>query len=151
MSIFRCKFCNERVKVANSICPKCKLYLKEKEKTIYKPDPTLGKQDFDYKGKPICKLCGKAFDNLGNHIYSAHGITVKEYRIKFDLPSGLSLSSKERFKKLSARPVPKVLYDPNFIRKGGIKGQKKRITSQQRQQRAEQMRKVSMERWHGST
>ena len=148
MSIFRCKLCNERVKVANSICSKCRLYLREKEKTIHKPDPTPGKQDFDYKGKPICKICGKAFDNLGNHVYPSHGITMKEYRIKFDLPSGMSLSSKERFKKLSARPVPKSLLNPN-LKRGGIKGQKKWLTTEQRKKKAEYMQKVGKERWSG--
>lgn len=149
MSVFRCKLCNERVKVANSICTKCRVYLREKEKTIYKPDLTPGKQDFDYKSRPICKICGKAFDNLGNHIYPTHGITVKEYKIKFDLPSGMQLSSKERLKKLSARPAPKSLYYPD-LKRGGIKGQKRRFSTEQRKKLAEHMKQVALKRWHGS-
>lgn len=150
MSVFRCPICNERVKVANSMCQKCRTYLRQKDKTIYKPDPTLGKQDFDYKSRPICKICGKAFDNLGNHVYPAHKITINEYKIKFDLPSGMHLSSKERLKKLSARPIPKSILTQN-VRRVSPKGKKKRLTTEQRRKLAENMCEVARKRWHGSS
>lgn len=133
MSVFRCRICNERVKVANSLCHKCNAYIRDKEQTVYKPDPTLGEQKFDYKGRPICKICGKAYDNLGNHIYPSHNITTREYRIQFDLPISMSLSSKERFKKLSARPIPPTAYKKGCNHKGSGLGTKKTLTKKQRE------------------
>ena len=137
MSVFRCPTCNERVKVANSQCPKCKAYIRHKEQTIHRPNKKEGEQPFDYKGRPICKICGKAFDNLGNHIYPNHGITVREYKIKFDLPISMSLSSKERFKKLSARPLNSGVFKKGCNHQGVGRGTPKQLTKQQRLERSE--------------
>lgn len=33
-----------------------------------------------------CKICGRQFDNLGTHVFRAHGLLAREYRSEFNLP-----------------------------------------------------------------
>lgn len=41
-----------------------------------------------------CLECGKTFSLLANHLKKAHGMTVEEYRVKFNIPAGIPLAGK---------------------------------------------------------
>ena len=34
----------------------------------------------DKFGRPICEICDRGFDNLGNHVKQKHGVTAAEYK-----------------------------------------------------------------------
>lgn len=47
-----------------------------------------------------CRICSKNWEHLGSHIYHAHGLKAREYKIKFSLDYALPLiSQKVRLKK----------------------------------------------------
>lgn len=41
-----------------------------------------------------CFECGKTFSLLANHLKKAHRMTVEEYRVKFNIPTGTPLAGK---------------------------------------------------------
>ena len=49
------------------------------------PLPKLGKIERDYRGYVICHICGRAYKRLGSHIKESHGMTIAEYKAKFEL------------------------------------------------------------------
>jgi hypothetical protein len=49
------------------------------------PLPKLGTIELDYRGYVICHICGRAYKRLGSHIKESHGITIAEYKEKFEL------------------------------------------------------------------
>lgn len=53
------------------------------------------KVEYSRKGLPKCEICGKFFSRVGSHVRYSHGMTAKEYRIKFGLDFSQSLCSKE--------------------------------------------------------
>jgi len=66
------------------------------------PDLRISKSDYKERarekvatyltGEKIeCLICGKFFRALGNHVYMVHGITAREYKVKFNIPVGVGL------------------------------------------------------------
>lgn len=49
------------------------------------PIPALGKIEHDYRGYVICHICGRAYKRLGSHIKESHGLSIAEYKAKFEL------------------------------------------------------------------
>jgi NMD protein affecting ribosome stability and mRNA decay len=49
------------------------------------PLPPLGKVEYDHRGYVICHICGRAYKRLGSHIKESHGLTIAEYKAKFEL------------------------------------------------------------------
>ncbi|MGL5713356.1 MAG: MucR family transcriptional regulator [Paraclostridium sp.] len=100
----------------------------------------LGKLRFDNEGKPICEICGRSFNKLGQHVYNSHGMSAKEYKIKFglDLNKGLvAKSTKEKLQKANKDNYDKVVKN-NLLKKGqytrfknGDKGRTKEKVSEQ--------------------
>ena len=57
--------------------------------------PAITKKKAFGKKKIICMVCGKGFTTLKRHLSTAHDMTPKEYREKFDIPSGTTLAAKD--------------------------------------------------------
>lgn len=49
------------------------------------PLPPKGEIQYDVKGKPICHVCGHAFNKLLSHVWQVHGMTEREYKTEFSL------------------------------------------------------------------
>lgn len=52
---------------------------------IDNPLPPLGVIAHDHRGYVICHICGRAYKRLGSHIKESHGMTIAEYKAKFEL------------------------------------------------------------------
>lgn len=50
---------------------------------------------YDKRGKPICHICGKAFDKPMSHVRQVHELSAKEYKIMFGLNIGKGILSEE--------------------------------------------------------
>jgi hypothetical protein len=49
-----------------------------------------------------CLVCGKAFVNLGAHLFKHHGVTAREYKVAFNLPRKMGLITPSVRAKLQA-------------------------------------------------
>ncbi len=72
----------------------------------------------DPDGKIICEICGKSFHRLLTHVRQKHGITAKEYKLRFGLDNRKGICSTES----SLRSRDKVLSNPTIIQENLIKG-----------------------------
>jgi len=52
-----------------------------------------GRIFYDFEGKPICHICGRAFHRLLSHVRQKHNLTAKEYKKKFGLNIGNGIIS----------------------------------------------------------
>lgn len=57
-------------------------------------EPAVSKRKAFGKDKIYCMVCGKGFTTLKRHLKTAHDMTDKEYREKFDIPTGTALAAK---------------------------------------------------------
>lgn len=51
--------------------------------------------DIEMDGKIVCRECGRAFSFLAPHLRMAHGMSVSEYRERWDIARHVPLASKE--------------------------------------------------------
>lgn len=57
-------------------------------------EPAVSKRKAFGKDKIYCMVCGKGFTTLKRHLKTAHEMSDKEYREKFDIPAGTALAAK---------------------------------------------------------
>ena len=65
--------------------------------------PGPGEIMFDSDGKVICHICGKSFNKVLAHVWQKHGLSAKEYKIKFGLNATkgiVSESTREKCQKV---------------------------------------------------
>ncbi len=93
-----------------------------------------------YKGKLICKICGKEFEHLGSHVWHKHKIKAKEYKKMFELPYNEALISTDIYlKKKEAWEERKNHYLKN-LKKGKKHQFKKDRNGQRRISKSERKR-----------
>ena len=51
--------------------------------------------EYTDQGKPICHICGKAFNKLGTHVYYTHNMLMRDYKKKFGLDLIKGIMSRE--------------------------------------------------------
>lgn len=56
--------------------------------------PAVSKRKAFGKNQIFCMVCGKGFTTLKRHLSTAHEMSPKEYRDKFDIPAGTPLAAK---------------------------------------------------------
>ena len=79
-----CSKCNKRIDRSYSgMCQSCYRYYHEGGTD--NPPPKIGKIAYDHRGYVICHICGRAYKRLGSHIKETHGMTIAEYKAKFEL------------------------------------------------------------------
>lgn len=76
------------------LCPACYYYFKNGG-TI-NPIPDRGEITYDYRGYPVCHICGMAFEKIGTHVQAKHNISVYEYKECYGICNKTSLTS-ERY------------------------------------------------------
>lgn len=64
------------------------------EPEVLEEVPAISKRKAFGKDKIYCMICGKGFTTLKRHLKTAHEMTAKEYRDKFEIPAGTSLAAK---------------------------------------------------------
>ncbi len=79
-----------------------------------------GKVEYSEDGKVICHICGKSFNKLLTHVWQAHGLSEKEYKLKFGLDLYKGLISENT--KLKLQEAVKNNYDlvvtQNLVKNG---------------------------------
>lgn len=58
------------------------------------PTPPKGKIAYDHRGCVICHICGRAYKRLGSHIKESHGMSIAEYKEKFELCNNAKTTEK---------------------------------------------------------
>lgn len=102
-----------------------------------------GVVNYDQWGRPICGICGRAYDKLMTHVNQKHGLSAREYKEQFGLDvskSIMSLKSKDRARKPTIRN--QAIIQKNLVEKGkkhrfkkGSKGRPKDKLSEQSKKR----------------
>lgn len=65
------------------------------EEAVIEADaPAISKRKAFGKNKIYCMVCGKGFTTLKRHLKTAHDMTPKEYRDKYDIPATTKLAAK---------------------------------------------------------
>ena len=67
----------------NETCQACYNYYHKGG--VDNPLPALGKIAYDHRGYVVCHICGRAYKRLGSHIKESHGMSIAEYKAKFEL------------------------------------------------------------------
>jgi len=105
-------------------------------------------------GKPICEICGKAFNRVISHVRQKHDMSEKEYKIQFgfDLYKGIcSLESAEK-SRIKALENYDLVIAQNLINngsktrfvKGGNGRTKDKVSEQTRNALKERLKKPFM-------
>lgn len=55
--------------------------------------------EYDDAGKPICEICGKAYNRVLSHVRQKHDMSEKEYKIEFGFDLGKGICSLESAEK----------------------------------------------------
>ena len=113
--------------------------------------PHYGEVIYDDKGKPTCHICGRSFNKLLNHVWQKHGLSAREYKIKFGLNVShgiISQATREKLQESVHNNYSKVV-EINLIKKGrktrfkkGNKGRTKdKLSEQERRRLSNRFRK----------
>ena len=81
-----CKKITDKLK--KKLCIKCygRQYREHKKRQEKVYDiPPIGEINYSEEGKPICHICGKAYNKLLTHVYYTHKMREKEYKKEFGL------------------------------------------------------------------
>lgn len=96
---------------------------------------------YNSEGKPICEICGQAFERVGAHVRQAHNISARDYKLKFGLDLGKGLCSKKSSQKSreAVEKYPHIIDDLVRLNhhtrfKVGCKGRTKDMVSEQTRQ-----------------
>lgn len=74
------------------LCPNCtRMWKEHPQHDLPKP----GEVKFDELGRPICHICGRAFNKLLTHVKQRHKMTPEEYKETFGLENGKGLISEK--------------------------------------------------------
>lgn len=104
-------------KTQKTLCAKCRRY--ELNHPV-NPLPKKGEVAYDEQGRPICHVCGRAFNRVTSHANNAHGLSAYEYKEKFGLNNNTGLlieSTKNKLRNHIKNNYKKVVED-NLINKG---------------------------------
>lgn len=118
-----CEECGTTKRVAASkfqektLCYNCiSMYKKHPINQI----PPKGQMIYDNEDRPICHICGRAFNKLGQHVFNRHGMSADEYKELFELNRNVGLTSNKTKEKL--QQAVKDNYDQvvvaNLVNKG---------------------------------
>lgn len=94
----KCGRTSEKYRIIKSkkygmICERCNQ--RERNNPITYELPEYGEVAYSPEGKPICHICGKAFDKLIAHVWQIHRLRAREYKKEFGLDVIKGIMSKE--------------------------------------------------------
>lgn len=83
------------------LCSRC--YQREKASSITHELPKYGEIALDPEGRPICHICGKAYNKILTHVWQVHELNAYEYKKKFGLDTTKGIMSEKSTKLASIR------------------------------------------------
>lgn len=120
------------------LCMKC--YQRERKNPTVYTKPNYGEIKLNEDGKPICHICGKAYNKLLTHVWQIHGLSAREYKKEFGLDVIKGIMSEESTKIASNKAYENydLVVKKNLIENGmktrfikGHKGRTKNMVSEQ--------------------
>ena len=99
------------------LCPNCTRMWKEHPQHDL---PDKGELKYDELGRPICHICGRAFNKLLTHVKQRHKMTPEEYKETFGLENGKGIVS-DKFREVARQNVLDnydVVVTENLMNKG---------------------------------
>jgi hypothetical protein len=94
-----CRVCGDRVRrLIHSpehgvVCSRC--YQRAKRAGKVYDLPSYGELGYSEDGKPICHVCGLAFDKVLSHVWQVHDMTEQEYKKQFGLETTKGIMSEK--------------------------------------------------------
>lgn len=82
---------------SKELCAQCFIFYREHPVHDLPPN---GEIHYDELGRPICHICGRAFNKVLNHAYQKHEITANDYKKRFGLMSSKGICSQRTVEKL---------------------------------------------------
>ena len=76
-----------------AVCSRCYQRVKRAGK-VYDL-PLYGELKYSEDGKPICHICGMAFDKVLSHVWQVHDMTEQEYKKQFGLETTKGIMSEK--------------------------------------------------------
>lgn len=150
-----CEYCDRteethhitKSKEFGMICGRCNQRKTRGDNTVYEI-PEYGEVTYNHEGKPICHICGKAYNKVLSHAYHIHEIRAREYKEEFGLDVIKGIMSEESTELASKRNEEnrELVVKENLVKKGketrfeiGNKGRTKdQVSEQTRRRLAEQ-------------
>lgn len=108
----------------------CACYAYKRKGGIWHPLPPYGTVVYDDEGRPICHVCGMAFDKLAEHAKSKHGLKSADYRAEFGLMRKMArLTSPKYADKMREHVEEYKTHEKNFAEsQNGEKRGRRKIT-----------------------
>lgn len=146
----KCRLCDRtsngyriiKSKEHGMLCDRC--YQRERNNSITYDLPKYGEVALNPEGKPICHICGKAFDKILAHAWQVHDINAYDYKKEFGLDVQKGIMSEESTELASTRLHENydVAVVENLLEKGkptrfnkGHEGRTKDLVSEQTRRR----------------
>lgn len=100
-----------------NLCAQCFIFCEEHP---VHPLPPKGEIYYDDLGRPVCHICGRAFNKVLNHASQKHQISAKEYKERFGLMSSKGVCSQRTVEKLRAKVIENydVVVTQNLVEQG---------------------------------
>lgn len=117
-------------KLGGLFCDKC--YQRESNNNKVYDLPNYGEVTYNEDGKPICHICGKAYNKILTHAWQVHKICAREYKEKFglDVIKGIMSEESTKIARQRAFENAEVVIEKNLILGGKrtrfVKGSKGR-------------------------
>ena len=100
-----------------NLCAQCFIFYQDHPVHELPPD---GEIHYDDLGRPICHICGRAFNKVLNHAHQKHDISASEYKRRFQLMSSKGICSQKTVDKLRKKVEENydVVVTQNLIERG---------------------------------
>jgi hypothetical protein len=104
--------------------------------------------EYNAEGKPKCEICGEHHDRVLSHVRQKHGMSAKDYKVKFGFDSRKGICSKESSEKTRRKTLEnrELVIDKNLIQKGSKSRFKKGHEGRTKEKVSEQTRIALKER-----
>lgn len=122
-----------------NLCPQCLMFYKEHPKHDL---PEKGEILYDELGRPICHICGRAFNKVLNHARQKHFISAEEYKRIYGLISTKGICSQRTKDRLRAKVMEN--YDTVVLQNLVEKGNKTRYKNGHKGRPKEKLRIQSL-------
>lgn len=100
--------------VRGRLCCACQAY--KRKGGVWHPLPAFGTVEYDDEGRPICHVCGMAFDKLIEHTKRKHGLDTADYRAEFGLMRKMArLTSPKYADKMREHVEEHKTHEVNFL------------------------------------
>lgn len=107
----KCEKCGVDIS-SGKLCCSCRNYIKRGG--VWHTPPPHGVVEYDKQGRPICHVCGMAFDKLIEHTKRKHGLDTVAYRQMFGLMFSARLTGPKYHEKMQKHAEENKTHLKNF-------------------------------------